>query len=47
MRIGAGATALGSAAGADWLIDGEESVFLAHHYHIDDVLEKYAPPSKH
>uniref|UniRef100_A0A7E4VVL5 Peripheral plasma membrane protein CASK n=1 Tax=Panagrellus redivivus TaxID=6233 RepID=A0A7E4VVL5_PANRE len=37
MRSGAGAAV---AAGADWLIDGEESVFLTHHYHIDDVLEK-------
>uniref|UniRef100_A0AC34GGZ0 Protein kinase domain-containing protein n=1 Tax=Panagrolaimus sp. ES5 TaxID=591445 RepID=A0AC34GGZ0_9BILA len=40
MRMAGAGASMGSATGADWLIDGEESVFLAHHYHIDDVLEK-------
>jgi len=29
-----------TSAGAGWLIDGNESIVLNHHYHIDDILEK-------
>ncbi|KAE9554178.1 hypothetical protein FO519_002599 [Halicephalobus sp. NKZ332] len=29
-----------TSAGAGWLIDGNESIVLNHHYQIDDILEK-------